>query len=1079
MKQYSLAGQIAQKFINSRLTPLLIIATLLMGTMAVLVTPREEEPQIKVPMVDIMVAAPGSRVEEVETKVTKPLEKLMWEIEGVEYVYSTSRAEMALVTVRFKVGSDPEASLVKLYNKIFANLDRLPPGVTQPLIKLKSIDDVPIVTFTLWSKEFNDYQLRKIALVLEDELKKIENVADTKIYGGRSEQVNVYLDASRLAAYGLSPLAVSRALQQANVSLGSGSFNGNNNEIQVKTGHFFRNEKEIANLLITMADGKPVYLRDVATIKAGPQEVDSYVFFGTGSQAEEKGVYPAVTISISKKKGTNAVKVAEEVIDKVHKLQGEVIPAGVEVTVTRNYGETAAEKSNELIKHLLIATLSVTILISITLGIRAGIIVAVAVPVTLAIALFLSRMFGYTLNRVTLFALIFAIGILVDDAIVVIENIHRWFTMKKCSDIETAVSAVDEVGNPTILATFTVIAVLLPMAFVSGLMGPYMSPIPINASVAMFFSLLVAFIVTPWAAFRLLRRQHSESCSQPAAATSLLASRYSVMMNTLLKNARKRNFFLGGVVLMLLLTFGLIGSKMVTFKMLPFDNKSEFEIVVDMPEGTTLEQTSKVALAIGDYLKTVKEVTNYQLYVGIPAPFNFNGLVRHYYLREGSNYADIQVNLLPKHMRRKQSHDIAKEIRPAVQKIAAQYGANVKVAEVPPGPPVLSTLVAEIYGENSRDQVAVASKVMEILKNTPGVVDVDWFVNDDQTEYRFNIKDKARASGVTEDQIVRTIRLLLSGYEAGTMDQSGSLEGAKVIVRAPRAERSDMANLLSYKVQAPGGQLVSLAELVELEKGLADKTIDHKNLQRVIYVVADVAGKEESPVYAMLAVRDQIKSLTSSNGQPVKIYLTRQPEDEKGVSLKWDGEWQITYEVFRDLGLAFMVGIIVMYLLIVGWFQSFVVPLVIMSPIPLTLIGIIPGHMLMQAFFTATSMIGFIALAGIIVRNSILLVEFAKQRVEEGIPLQEAVIEAGIVRAKPILLTAAAVMVGSFVILFDPIFQGLAISLIFGTLVATLLTLVVIPLLYFIVGKKAAGGIDTGPSAPAVHMDMHPGGAGR
>jgi multidrug efflux pump subunit AcrB len=505
-------------------------------------------------------------------------------------------------------------------------------------------------------------------------------------------------------------------------------------------------------------------------------------------------------------------------------------------------------------------------------------------------------------------------------------------------------------------------------------------------------------------------------------------------MRGLLHSAGKRNLFLGGVVFLLLIAFGMIGGKMVTFKMLPFDNKSEVEIVIDMPEGATLEETSKVTLAIGDYLKTVEEVTNFQLYAGIPAPFNFNGLVRHYYLREGSNVADIQVNLLPKHDRRRQSHDIAKAIRPEVQRIAAQYGANAKVVEVPPGPPVLSTLVAEIYGENLEEQVAAAAKVKEILAGTPGVVDVDWFVNDDQTQYRFAIKDKVRASGISEDQIVRTIRLLLSGYDAGALDQSGSLEGTRVVVRAPKAERTSLAGLLSYKIRNAAGQLVPLAELVEPVKGLADKQIDHKNLQRVIYVVADVAGKEESPVYAMLAVHNKIKSITSSDGQPIKIYFTRQPENEKGISLKWDGEWQITYEVFRDLGLAFAVGLIVMYLLIVGWFQSFVVPVVIMSPIPLTLTGIIPGHLLLGAFFTATSMIGFIALAGIIVRNSILLVEFAKQRTDEGLPLEEAVIEAGIVRAKPILLTAAAVMVGSFVILFDPIFQGMAISLIFGTL---------------------------------------------
>lgn len=1062
----SLAGKLAKFFINSKLTPLIVIATLLLGVFAVFTTPREEEPQIVVPMIDVLVPFPGASSQEVEAQVTKPLEKKLWEIKGVEYLYSNSMPGMALVTARFLVGSNQEDSLVKVYNQIFSNLDLMPPGTGQPLIKLKSIDDVPIVTLTLWSKQLNDYQLRRVGLVVADEIKKSSNISKVNVIGGRSRQVRVNMDPGRLAAYHLSPLQILNSLQAANITLPSGNANQNNYEYQVWTGRFLETADDVANLVVAVYQGHPVYLRDVANIQDGPGEATDYVWFGTGPSMDSadkalstnSSILPAVTISIAKQKGTNAVWVAEDVLHKVDELKGKVIPGNVQVTVTRNYGESATEKANELIEHLLIATFSVFLLIWVMLGLREAIVVGVAVPVTLAIALFLSEMFGYTLNRVTLFALIFAIGILVDDAIVIVENIHRWFGMHKLSPMQAVVKAVEEVGNPTILATFTVIAVLMPMAYVKGLMGPYMRPIPINASAAMFFSLLVAFIVTPWFACRFLKHEsnceltpHGQAKQEKLGIVSRL---YTRAMNKLLTKPKLSYGFLIGIVVLLFAMFGLIYNKSVMMKMLPFDNKSEFQVIMDMPEGSTLEETAKAARAVSDYIATVNEVTNYQIYVGTAAPVNFAGLVRHYDLRQGSNVADIQVNLIDKYHRSAQSHDVAKRVRGPIQQIAQRYGANAKIVEVPPGPPVLSPLVAEIYGPNLQDQIKVAKQVEKIFQQTQDVVDTDIFVEDDQTQYRFTVNKRARLSGITEDQVVGTANLVMSGRSAGLLHTDNELEPVQIVLRAPKLLRNDLDNLQGFRLPDSQGNMVPLSEVVDRKESVADKTIYHKNLQRVVYVVGDVAGKTDSPVYAMLNMSDKIKNLKLPDGSSMKQYLTSQPELSNTISMKWDGEWQITYEVFRDLGAAFAVGLIIMYLMIVGWFQSFKIPLVIMSPIMLTLVGIIPGHWIMGAFFTATSMIGFIALAGIIVRNSILLVEFTHQRIEEGIPLKDALIEAGIVRAQPIILTALAVMVGAMVILFDPIFQGLAISLIFGTLASTPLTLFIVPVLYYLMADK-------------------------
>lgn len=1059
-----MSGKIAKAFIDSKLTPLLVIATLLLGLFAVLNTPREEEPQISVPMMDIYIAYPGRTAEDIENRITKVIEKKLWEIDGIEYIYSTSTPGMASFIARFKVGSDLDQSLVRLYNKLMSNVDELPEGAMEPLVKPITIDDVPIVSLTLWSDKLNHYDIKRVADVVADEVNKIENVSKTDVIGGLGRELLIQIDPDRLASYNLSPITIEQTIRQANISLMTGDFDQGNEEYKIKTGQYFTNKKEIENLIVGLYENRPVYMKDIADIKDGPEEVDNYVLFGVGPMAEEKGIekeqgeiYPAVTIAVSKKPGTNAVWIADDVEKKVEDLKGKVIPEEIEVTTTRNYGDTAEEKANELIKHLLIATLSVTLLIGVVLGIREAIVVGIAVPVTLALALFLSKMYGYTLNRVTLFALIFAIGILVDDAIVVVENIHRWFQKGTHKPLKAAILAVDEVGNPTILATFTVIATLMPMAFVGGLMGPYMAPIPINASVAMFFSLLVAFIVTPWFAYRFLKKTpgHEEKEFDRQHLTGY-SKWYAKTIQQLIHHKGKRFLFLLGIIGLLLGSFSFFYIKAVPMKMMPFDNKSEIQVVIDMPEGTTLETTAAATKAIGQYISGVNEVTDYEMYVGAASPFNFNGLVRHYYLRQDKHEADIQVNLVEKSNRKDQSHDIAKRIRPEIQKIAANYGANAKVVEVPPGPPVLSTLVLEVYGNNREEQFAVAREVEQIFKETEGVVDVDTYMEDIQTEYRFAIKDKARLNGITDQQIVKTIQMMVDGAVVGLIHPDNELNPVQIKIQPKKGDRSNLEDIKSIQIPTADGKLIPLGELVNIQEGTVEQPLYRKNLQSVTYVVGEVAGYEESPAYAMAKMWDKIEAIQTASGVKVEQYLTQQPWLEDDIKMKWDGEWQVTYEVFRDLGLAFAIALIVMYLLVTGWFQSFITPIIIMSPIPLTLIGVIPGHWLFGAFFTATSMIGVIALAGIIVRNSILLVEFTIMRRKEGATLTDAVIEAGIVRAKPIILTAAAVVIGAVVILFDPIFQGLAISLMFGTIASTLLTLFIIPILYAMVETKRA-----------------------
>lgn len=1055
MDTIGISGKIARAFILSKLTPLVVIASLVLGVFAIFVTPREEEPQIVVPMIDVMVSFPGATAKEVEERVTSPMEKFLWEIKGVEYIYSIVRPGMNLTIVRFYVGEDMEDSLVNLYTKLMAHFDKIPPGASQPLVRPKSIDDVPILTLTLWDDDdrYSGYELRRVAVELANELKKDQNVSELSIIGGQRRQITVALDPERLAAHNLSSLQIFSALQQANIALPAGSFPAYNREFLVETSAFLEDMEAVGSVVVGVAGNRPVYLRDVADLVDGPEEPADYVFMGTGPAAARKGITEiagqteAVTLALSKKKGTNASLVSETAVRKAAALRGIVLPSDLEMTVTRNYGDTAREKSNELLDHMLIATISVIILMALALGWRESIVVAVAVPVTLALTLLINYLYGYTLNRVTLFALIFSIGILVDDAIVVVENIHRHFKLRKASPM-TAILAVEEVGNPTILATFTVIAALLPMAFVSGLMGPYMRPIPVGASAAMIFSLLVAFIISPWLSYKVLKNVKQDGQGQEEAGEN--SGIYEKILGPFIDSSKRRMIALLVVVLLLLLAMLLVPLKKVKVKMLPFDNKSEVQIIIDMPENTTLEQTAAITREMGLFLQTVPEVTDFQAYVGTAAPYNFNGLVRHYFLRAGNNVADIQVNFVSKNERHEQSHAIAKRLRPALLEIGSRYGASIKVAEIPPGPPVLSTLVAEIYGPDLTRQREIAHQVKDVFHNTEGVVDVDWYVEDDLTKFSFTVdKEKAARHGISPDTVAHALRLGLNGMDAGLIHYQAEKEPVPFVVRMPLAERTGIDSLLEITVPAANNMQIPLASLVQVQEEIEEKSIYHKNLKSVTYVTGDVAGAKESPVYAILEMKEKVADIVLPEGYALQQYSSVQPWMEDRYAMKWDGEWHITIEVFRDLGVAFASVLVLIYILVVAWFRSFVTPLIIMAPIPLTLVGILPGHWMFGAFFTATSMIGFIALAGIIVRNSILLVDFIEMEWRNCGELRQAVIMAGAVRMRPIVLTAAAVVVGSFVMLFDPIFQGLAIAMMFGAVAATSLTLVAVPLLYY------------------------------
>ncbi|MEJ1462137.1 MAG: efflux RND transporter permease subunit [Candidatus Sedimenticola sp. (ex Thyasira tokunagai)] len=1059
MANLGLSGGIAKRFLTTEITPLLALVGLLLGLFAIMVTPREEEPQINVTFANVFIPFPGAAPAEVEQLVAGPAEQVISEIEGIKHVYSSSLPGMAVLTVQYLVGEDRTDAIVRLYNKIFSNLDWLPQnlGVGQPIIKPKGIDDVPIVSVTLWSE--NDatgaYELGQVAHAIEAELKRVSGTRNIYTIGEPTQTVSVLLDPQALAGYGIDHASLRLALQSGNSVRDNITITQDNRELLIQAGTFLTSAEEIGDLVVGSHDGKPVFLRDLATIKQGFDQPEQYVWLGTGPQGETKGLdfvgtRPAVTITVAKKPGTNAVDIAEAVIKRLEQLEGTFIPEGVEATITRNYGETADAKAKKLISKLVFATASVIALVLIALGWREALIVGAAVVVTLAITLFASWAWGFTLNRVSLFALIFSIGILVDDAIVVVENIHRHLAMGSKHLLEAIPEAVDEVGGPTILATFTVIAALLPMAFVSGLMGPYMSPIPINASMGMLISLAVAFIFTPWLTNRALANTAAQLVehAKEESGNSLQARFFHRVMSPFLGSGRARamRWLLLATILMLIsASIALTINRAVVLKMLPFDNKSEFQVVLDMPEGTSLEQTTRVLNEIGGHLGSVPEVTDYQVYSGTSAPISFNGLVRQYYLRKGAHLGDIQVNLVDKSERARKSHEIALAVRRPIQEIALRHGGNAKIVEVPPGPPVLSPLVAEIYGLDYAGQIKVAKEVRDTYENTPDIIDVDDSVEYPSEKILLKVdRTKAARLGIPQSSVTQALATVLDGEDMSYLHSDNLKYAVPIRVEFSEADKADLEQVLSLRLKSQSGNLVPLSEIIEREDSRRRHSIQHKDLLPVVYVTGDMAGVTDSPLYGLFSISDKLEA----QGE-VDQWFISQPDNPYEYSLKWDGEWQVTYETFRDMGIAYSVGLILIYLLVVAQFRSYLVPLVIMAPIPLTIIGILPGHALLDKQFTATSMIGMIALAGIIVRNSILLVDFINQQVREGDDLKAAVIRSAVVRAKPIVLTALAAMAGAFFILDDPIFSGLAVALIFGLLVSTALTLIVIPVVYY------------------------------
>ena len=1053
------SGRIASQFQNSELTPLLALTALLLGLFAVMVTPREEEPQIDVTFANVFVPYPGAGSIEVENKVSIPMEQVLAEIEGIEHVYSVSRPGLAVLTIQFKVGEQRTEALVRLYNAIYSNQDWRPAnlGVLPPLVKPMGIDDVPIITATLWTDdpERGGRELLSVAHTLEAELKRVPGTRDVYTIGGAQSIVHVELDPQRVAGYGLTLDDLRLALTAGNSVHHAGSLVSSGLEIPVQAGIFLSGPDDVSELVVGVFEGRPVFLEDIATIRFGTDQPEQYAWYATGPAAHEAGLpvvpyAPAVTMAIAKKAGTNATRIADAVIDRLNQLQSTHIPDGVQISITRNYGQTANEKATKLIQKLTFATASVILLVLLTIGWREAVIVGAAVIVTLTVTLFASWAWGFTLNRVSLFALIFSIGILVDDAIVVVENIHRHRGIYPGPLAGLIPRAVDEVGGPTILATFTVIAALLPMAFVTGLMGPYMSPIPINASLGMLFSLAIALVLTPWLSNRLLGGGdgHSEKEKGPQK----LKHFFSRVMTPFLRQEKgrgKRIMLFGGLLALIGIAIALVLFQAVVLKMLPFDNKSEFQVVLDMPEGSAIETSASVLDELAQVIETIPEVTDYQVYAGTAAPINFNGLVRQYYLRKDSTMGDIQVNLLDKKHRDRSSHEIASSVRAELAATGARHGASVKVVEIPPGPPVMSPIVAEIYGPGYQSQKQLGTRLNEIFHDTPDIVDIDSSVEAEAMRYVIKVdRSKAALLGVSQAQVSSAVALALGGEDISYIHRAHEKEPIPVRMEIPVANKTDIESLMALEVRSREGLPVPISEFSRAELQPWDGAIIHKDLLPVVFVTADMSGELDSPLYGMFELSKRIEALEFAGGSVEQRYIS-QPGNPYYYSLKWDGEWQITYETFRDMGIAYMVGLLLIFLLVVAQFNSYLIPLIIMAPIPLTIIGVMPGHALLGAQFTATSMIGMIALAGIIVRNSILLVDFIEQELTAGVELGEAVIKAAAVRAKPIILTALAAMLGAFFILDDPIFNGLAISLIFGILVSTLLTLVVIPILFY------------------------------
>jgi multidrug efflux pump subunit AcrB len=1051
-----ISGRLARFFLRNQLTPLLAIAALLLGAFAVLVTPREEEPQIDVTFANVFIPFPGASAAQVESLVVSPMERLLGEIAGIKHIYSVSRPGLGLLTVQFEVGETRTDAVVRLYNAIYSNEDWRPPnlGIMRPLVKPGGIEDVPVMTLTLWSQdpERGAADLSKVARSIESEIKRVPGTRDVYVVGATDNIVHVELDPRRLAGFGLTLTEIAQAIALSNQSQHTGYLANDGRVEPVQVGRFLMNRDDVANLVVGFVSGRPIYLQDIAQVRAAADQPERYVWFG--SAAVRKA--PAVTIAVAKKTGENAIDVTRAVLRRVEYLQGHIIPDGVQVTVTRNYGVTANDKAQKLIQKLLFATASVVLLVVLTMGRREAVVVGAAVIVTLAATLFASWAWGFTINRVSLFALIFSIGILVDDAIVVVENIHRHRLLSSDSFDELIPRAVDEVGGPTILATFTVIAALLPMAFVSGLMGPYMSPIPINSSMGMLISLAIALIVTPWLCRKLLG---SVGVHGQAAAPQRLARIFDRLLRPLLSDSggrRRRHRLYAGIGIAIVLAIALTTVKWVVLKMLPFDNKSEFQVVLNMPEGTPVESTASVLEELSHVIESVPEVTDYQVYAGTAAPINFNGLVRQYGLRQSPELGDIQVNLVDKHERERQSHDIALSVRAGLVKVARRYGGIVQVVEVPPGPPVQAPLVAELYAPSAEERAELTRSIRALFDSTPDIVDVDDTLEAPAKRWQIDIdQGKAAMLGVAPAQVTQLLAGALVGTDVSYLGGGRGQEPVAIRVELPAQDKSRMDELLQLEVRATSGARVRLGAIASARAAPWDAAIYHKNLLPVAYVMGDMAGKLDSPLYGMFDIVGEIDAIKIAGAVPTQHFVSA-PEDPAELAIKWDGEWQVTYETFRDMGAAYAVGLLLIYLLVVAQFGSYAVPLIIMAPIPLTIIGVMPGHALLGAQFTATSMIGMIALAGIIVRNSILLVDFINSELAAGKPLPDAVINAGVIRAKPIALTALAAMAGAFFILDDPIFNGLAVSLIFGILVSTVLTLIVIPVLYFAYLQRTA-----------------------
>jgi multidrug efflux pump subunit AcrB len=1055
--------------IRSKVTPLLIGFSIFIGLVSIFNLPREEEPQIAVPMFDIFVAYPGASTREVEQRIVNVGERKLWAISGVEYVYSTAQSDGVLFIVRFKVGEDVEKSLTKLYAKVNANLDELVSGASQPLIKVRSIDDVPILSLTFHSVSHDPQSLRKIVAGIQTVVSSIPDVSETTLIGGKKRQFQIYFDEQKLNQRFSNPAEIADAIQKVNIKVTAGHLQTQPELFNVDVDSFLQSKRDLENLIIGVSRGDLVKVSDVARVVDGPDDQESAVNirFGPGSSQSVKGPLAAVTLAIAKRKGANATELAEKIIHKVDELYANhSIPKDVEFTVTRDYGETANEKANELLFHMALVVIGVGILIALSLGLKEAAVVAVAIPMTLSLTLASFYFMGFTLNRITLFALIFSIGILVDDPIVIVENIVRHLRLlanKGRSILDVTIEAVKEVGSPLILATLAVIAAILPMAFVSGLMGPYMRPIPIGASFAMIFSMIVAFVVTPWAAYQILGRAHKEGKLKghdQDEKEDFLTRLYRSYMNPLIYNAKIRTIFLYAVLGLFVLAVALVPLRWVKVKMLPFDNKNEFQVILNLPQGTPVEKTSAVLDEIAQSLVRVAEVKDIEAYVGTSAPYNFNGLVRHYFLRSGPHQGDLQVNLVGKDQRKRQSHDIAKSVRPTILAIVEKYNGHVQIAEVPPGPPVLSTLVFEVYGPNLEGQKELAKSIEDFLIGQKGVTDIDTYVAADEQLLRLQVdRQKATLNGIATSTVAHMIALAIQGKVIDQAHLANEHEPVDIILRLPKDKRDDLDALLNINILSRFGLPIPLRDLVTVNQQLKDQPIYHKNMMRVSYVIADVSGNFESPVYAILDLKKGIGQLPLPAGGPedqkkVQQAFTQQPSSSDQWTVKWDGEWQITYEVFRDLGIAFAVVLILIYVLVVGWFQSFKIPWIIMLPIPLTLVGILPAHWMFGVFFTATSMIGMIAGAGIVVRNAIILVDFIQLRVSQGVPLEEAVIDAGVKRFRPMLLTAAAVVIGASVILFDPIFQGLAVALMAGEIASTILSRTAVPVIYYMAMKQ-------------------------